>query len=178
MVEFVFLSYFCTLIKRIYEIIDEKIAQGIVYSGLNHWGRDCAYEEAVGVANKDKDQLKNLLRIVRFLKQNEFPRHYGLYENNVIFRKHSDQTVIRFDELWWDLYNNYPQRDQLSHPYCYRACGLAFDYLLPKEFCSRNHPYFKYVKHPKGPDPHGVHRLFYDIRRKWNSTLVRIASLF
>jgi len=164
--------------QRLYDIINEKIANGVLYSGVNHWGRDCAYDEAAGIANKVKEPLLSLARTVRFLKKQNFPRHYGLYENNVILRKHNDPIIVNFDNLWWSLFCKYAKRDQLCHPYCYREVGLEFDYLLPKQYCARNHPYFKYVKHQVTPkEQAGVGKLFYDIKRKTNVLILNILSL-
>lgn len=163
---------------NIYQIIKNKIADDIVYSGLNHWGRDCAYDEAAGIANKVKEPFLSLAKTVRFLKTQHFPKHYGLYENNVIFRKHHDPTIIKFDELWWNLFCQYAHRDQLCHPYCYRIYNIKFDYLIPKEYCARNHPYFIYVTHTVvQKTQHGLHKLAYDIKRKTNVIVLKLLSL-
>ena len=159
---------------RLYEIIDKKIEDGILYSGVNHWGRDCAYDEAAGIANKVKEPLFSLAKTVRFLRKERFPKHYGLYENNVILRKHNNQ---KFDNLWWDLFCKYAKRDQLCHQYCYKKFGLDFDYLLPKEYCARNHPYFTYVKHQITPvEQKGIDKIVYDIKRKTNVLILKLLS--
>ena len=164
---------------RLYEIIDNKIANGILYSGVKHWGRDCAYDEAVGVANKVKEPLLNLVKTVLFLKKQHFPKHFGLYENNVILRKHNAPEVVEFDNIWWNLFCQYAKRDQLCHPFCYMSLGLAFDYLLPKEYCARNHPYFIYVPHKILPiKKKGFCKIFYDIKRKTNVLILKSISFF
>lgn len=162
---------------RLYDIINEKIEHGITYSGIKHWGRDCAYDEALGCLNKGKAKLFPILRTIYFLKKHHFPKHTGLYENNVIFRFHNDQTIKKFDDLWWDIFLKYVKRDQLSHPYAYLKTGIKFDYLLPKEFCTRNHPYFIYVKHIGNDNNQfeGFYKLLFDISRK---TKVFIAKIF
>lgn len=163
--------------QRLYDIINEKITSGVLYSGVNHWGRDCAYDEAAGIANKVKEPLYSLARTVRFLKKQNFPKHYGLYENNVILRKHNDSTIVSFDSLWWDLFCKYAKRDQLCHPYCFRNFGLEFDYLLPKQYCARNHPYFTYVKHQvMAKEQTGIGKIWYDIKRKTNVVILNILS--
>ena len=162
---------------RLYDLIDEKISAGILYSGVNHWGRDCAYEEAAGCANTVKEPIWNLVKTIWFLKRVRFPKHFGLYENNVILRKHNDPTIMAFDDMWWDLFCKYAKRDQLCHPYCYMKNGLSFDYLLPKDFCARNHPYFIYVKHKVRPTAKkGINKIVYDIRRKFNVFLLKLIA--
>lgn len=159
--------------EKLYEIINDKIKDGITYSGLNHWGRDCAYEEAVGCVNTGKETLSNALIVIKFLKSKHFPKHYGLYENNVIFRKHNEKNIVEFDELWWKTYCEIGQRDQLCHPYCYKEIGLRFNYLLPKSFCARNHPYFIYKIHLNKYQPKGMEKLWYDIKRKSKVLIVK-----
>lgn len=161
----------------IYKIINKKIADGIVYSGLNHWGRDCAYDEAASIANSVKEPLTPLAKTIRFLRKQHFPKHYGLYENNVIFRKHNDKTISNFDDLWWSLFCQYAKRDQLCHPYCFKTYNLKFDYLLPKKYCARNHPYFIYVRHKVIPKTqNGIKKLFYDMARKTNVIILKMLS--
>lgn len=133
--------------NELYKIIRCKIKSNIIYSGVNHWGRDCAFEDAFACINLEKESVENVLSILKILKKEKLPRHFGMYENNVILRKHNDPVIVDFDNQWWSYYLKYSHRDQLSHSLCYMKSGLKFDYLIPREFCSRNHKYFKYVKH-------------------------------
>ena len=132
---------------KFYEILWDKIDKEIDYSGVCHWGRDCSYEEAYAILNANKDSVKRIVRSLLFLKRNNFPKHYGMYENNVIFRKHNKQNIIEFDTLWWYLYLKYSHRDQVLHSYCLYKMGICFDYLLPPEYCARNHYSLYYKKH-------------------------------
>ena len=50
------------------------------------------------------------------MRSEGFPRHYGLFLNNIIFRVHCD-GVYEVDHLWWDLYVKYCRRDQMFLPY-------------------------------------------------------------
>lgn len=125
-----------------YRCFEEKMERGVLYSGMKHWLRDCAYDEALACIDARKAWPWDVLRTVRFLKSEGFPEHFGLYENNVILRRHNDPAVIGFDRMWWKVYNEYLHRDQVLHPYCMWKCGMGFDYLLPEEFSARNHAYF------------------------------------
>ena len=62
-------------------------------------------------------------RQIAAYKREGFPRHYGLYENSILIRKHKDEEVRRLMEAWWDEYMRYPTRDQLSLPYVIRKFG-------------------------------------------------------
>lgn len=46
-----------------------------------------------------------------------FPRHFGLYENSIIVRKHKDKMLKKIMNDWWNEYNKYPTRDQFSLPF-------------------------------------------------------------
>ena len=132
---------------QLYDTVNKKIEEGVMYSGVNHWGWDCAYDDAVMVAYLNKSSFQDLLRTVIFLKRKHFPRHFGLYETGVLLRKHNEPTMVSFDNLWWYLLYNYARRDQLCLPYCLKKFGIEFDYLVPKEYCARNHHFFIYKKH-------------------------------
>jgi hypothetical protein len=159
----------------IYEVIDKKIEEGVSYSGVNHLIRDCAYDDAAAVAYcHTKVPMLSLIRTVLFLKKEHFPMHYGLYETGVTFRKHNDPTIVKFDNLWWQLFCKYAKRDQLCHTYCLKKFGIEFNYLLPKEYCARNHPYFNYVMHNNmAKRPQG----FANIKRKINRRILKYLSL-
>ena len=158
---------------QLYEIINQKIEEGVLYSGVNHWERDCAYDEAAEIAFWAKDKFWSLFKAIMFLKKEHFPRHYGLYENNVIFRKHNDTTIVEFDKLWW----HYAKRDQLCHPYCLKKFGIGFDYLVPKNYCTRNHPYFFYVDHKVAyTRRQGMEKQVYDFKRKSKAKILKYLS--
>ena len=133
----------------LYDILKAKMDSGIVYSGLCHPLRDCIYDEALRCLQTGRISLPGYLKTVLRLKLDGFKTHQGLTENNVIFRKHNCPEVVRMDELWWKFLLGGPLRDQLFFVYAMQKAGVKLDYLLPKEFCSRNHPAFGYYPHEK-----------------------------
>lgn len=82
-----------------------------------HFARDCVYKEiaTLGGSNKIKKEHLNAMKL--FLKYGNFPKHYGLNENNLIYRKHNQKDVVAIMEEWWELILNVAPRDQLSLPY-------------------------------------------------------------
>lgn len=132
---------------EVYDIVNRKIASGTVFSSLRHPLRDCSYDEAVKCLRTGRITLWGYVKSVLFLRCRRFPRHAGLLETNVIFRAHHDSAVQNFDALWWKRVRSGPRRDQLSVMWCLREAGVPVDYLLPEEYCARNHPAFKYVNH-------------------------------
>jgi len=154
-----------------FDAIREKIKNGIPYSGMKHWERDCAYEEIEACLDARIESRIRLIKALAFLKMHKFPKHYGLYENNVIFRCHNDPDIIRFDSLWWHFFTNFTYRDQIMHPYCMQKCGISFDYLLPPPYCSRNHWSLQCIEH-------SMERKYYWHRHNLNKKLNSIIKKF
>ncbi len=82
-----------------------------------HRTRDCIYDELVQVLYLKKADPVLARQQVAAYKKDGFPPHFGLYENPILIRKHSDKGVCRLMEIWWEEYMRYPTRDQLSLPY-------------------------------------------------------------
>lgn len=138
----------------LYDMLEGKMASGSRFSAPSHPINDCAYDEAEFVVKCSKDTLWHVLRTVRFLKKERFPRHFGLYENGVIFRRHNIKEVMAVDSLWWKLFVKYPKRDQLLLAYCLWKYNIAIDYLLPFGENMRNSAFFSYGVHgKKSKDP-------------------------
>lgn len=136
--------------QAVYEKCLELAASGVKYAGIKHPARDCAYEECERVLKDDREKLWRLLHVVKVLKKNKFPRHFGLMENSVIFRKHNDPEVIEFDRLWQERFVLHsPRRDQLIHSWCLRDVPqMRVEYFLPEGFTAMNSDWFSYKKHP------------------------------
>ena len=131
----------------LYHAARTKRAEGVLYSGVSHPDRDCTYEEARKCFDMKYLTAFGLLRVWTFLWLHGLPRHAGLNENNLIFRRHGDPAVVALDELWWDRVLHLSRRDQLSLMWCLRRCGIGRDFLLPPGRNTRNHPGFKYLLH-------------------------------
>ena len=55
-------------------------------------------------------------QIANYLSQG-FPTHNGLFENSILVRDNRNVCVQALMRYWWDEYNKYQTRDQLSLPY-------------------------------------------------------------
>ena len=67
-----------------------------------------------------------------------FPRQFGLYETNVVLRKHNEPLVGKVDVDWWREIDSGSRRDQLSLTYVLwkdNADMIAFG---KKGTCARN----------------------------------------
>jgi len=127
--------------NTIYQNIKQLIPNGIELAGMDHLEVDCAYEEGLRVITSKKERnWKAVLKLMRFLRRENFPFHWGMYEANCILRNNHSEKVAKQCEIWWDCFNKYAQRDQLSYSYSLWKVGLPFNYLLPKGYNTRNHP--------------------------------------
>ena len=92
-----------------------------------HYKNDCIYQEAVDVEKAQRDSTANIKNMLSILKADGFPAHYGLNENNVIYRKHHDKKIIEIMEQWWHFIKDVTKRDQLSLSYVLWKNGIAID---------------------------------------------------
>ena len=119
--------------------VEEMMAGGVLYAGLHHPQRDDVYEESLRILQNDRESFCRLARLVKFLRKEGFPRHYGLDETNVILRRHNDPKVREFDELWWEMLRTWTNRDQMTQSWCFRKTGLQHVHFLPQGQCAQNH---------------------------------------
>ena len=82
-----------------------------------HHSRDCIYAECEVVISTDKNSEKVCRSQIDYIRSTGFPSHYGLSENNIIYRKHGNQKTGKLMEEWWQFIEKYSTRDQLSFSY-------------------------------------------------------------
>jgi hypothetical protein len=75
------------------------------------------YDEAKAVLKFNKDKSKYVKPQIKKIKDNGFPKHYGLSENNILIRNHKNPELIKFMKKWWKMVKKGSKRDQLSFIY-------------------------------------------------------------
>ena len=112
-------------------VIDEKIYKYInevkdaLITFKKHPDRDCIYDEIMICSYVKKESYEKCLKIYDKYARDGYPRHYGLYENNIIVSHYNDPRVKALMSKWWDeIYNN-SHRDQLSLNYIIWKNGYA-----------------------------------------------------
>ncbi|MDF0533018.1 DUF616 domain-containing protein [Shewanella sp. A32] len=78
-----------------------------------HPFRTCIYQEAkecISIGKADSQQVNSQMSKYKY---EGFPQNFGLFENNIIVRRHS-KLVINLMDSWWEEFNLNAKRDQLS----------------------------------------------------------------
>jgi lipopolysaccharide biosynthesis glycosyltransferase/SAM-dependent methyltransferase/uncharacterized coiled-coil protein SlyX len=127
-----------------------------------HFARNCVYQEIEALLKSHRigDEEKSLLTSHRrFLERAGFPKEAGLSENNLLYRKHHDDLVVKLMGAWWDIYARYSSRDQVSLAYVFWKNGIAVrDHTHAN--CRTNYKDFWVVKHlPDRPKRNSLQRL-------------------
>ena len=113
-----------------------------------HPTRDCLYEEAEILKYRGKDNTKSIDEQIDFLKAEGFPKKYGLFENNVIWRRHLHEKIVKLNEEWWSIYQRYSKRDQLGLAYCLWKYDIICVPLMPESIADhRKCEHFEFTKH-------------------------------
>lgn len=135
--------------KKLYDVVNQKINEGILIAQVPNIFRNCIYKDIEIAYRKRKVDLKGARRQYEHLKQESFPKRYGLFENNVLLRKHNDPKVVDISEAWWKEYCTYTHRDQFSLMYVYWKQGFMPSLLLGEGKNARNVDCLKLEKHPR-----------------------------
>ncbi len=56
-------------------------------------------------------------------------KNFGLGENNILFRKHNSDNIIKLMNDWWEELNTQTKRDQLSLAYVLWKNGENFNFM-------------------------------------------------
>lgn len=131
-----------------YDDIFRLINDNITFAGIKNGWRDCLYDEGFRCILSRLDTIPKIIKEMRFIKADKFPRHYGMYEANIIFRKHHDKLVVKQSNMWWDMVTNHAKRDQLCFSYTLWKCGLPWYYIFPDGTNTHNNPNIIFYEHP------------------------------
>jgi hypothetical protein len=82
-----------------------------------HFSRSCVYSEAEVCAALGHEWFWRVNRQMRRYRRENYPADNGLYEANVIIRRHNDLQIINLMKLWWYEYLHGIKRDQISLPF-------------------------------------------------------------
>lgn len=136
----------------IYSRFIELVYNKVEYAGVKLvvTGRDCIYDHAFDMCRMNVEYDHIGIKHCHELFLRGFPPHYGLNENNMIFRLHTD-TVKQVDEEWWYWITHFSLRDQFSYMYCLWKFNIPIHYILPMGEDTRNSSHFNFIVHNNNP---------------------------
>lgn len=94
-----------------------------------HPQRTCLYEEAEACKKQNKDDPIVIDSQVARYKKEKFPKNFGLFENNILYRKHTNESCIELMTMWANELRDGSKRDQLSLTYCQWKLGAKISVL-------------------------------------------------
>lgn len=137
----------------VYDRFVELYEQNIEYSGIKLvlTGRDCIYEHSFDMCQVLVEHDYVAIKQCHLLHELGFPRHFGLNENNIIFRIHTERMKTT-DEEWWNWVLHHSSRDQFSYMYCLWKHKVEVNYFLPVGEDSRTSTHFCLIDHNNRQD--------------------------
>jgi hypothetical protein len=134
--------------KEFYENIFLLIKQNQILAGVKNGWRDCLYEEGFRCILSRLDTPSKIISEMRYIKSEGFPSKYGMYEANVIFRKHNNEKIINQCNMWWDMVQSFARRDQLCFSYTLWKFKLPWCYIFPDGSNTHNNSNVIFYEHP------------------------------
>lgn len=134
----------------VYKRAEQLYVDGVKLAGVKHQLRECLYRESLEVILRGLENNKEIVvrQMKRYVKAG-FPFNYGMFEANVIYRKHNDLQVIAQCDEWWYWQQNYSRRDQLSYSYSLWKAKIPFNYLLLEDEWTKNSNDLVFRRHPQ-----------------------------
>lgn len=160
--------------SRIYEIVNSKILDGGKWYGIKHPNRDCIYDEANVCFQEGRVGFWEAKRQMDIYRKDNYPTHYGLFENNFILRKHNDEIVKKIDEKWWVLFQKYTKRDQLSLFYIFWKSSFIPNAIFENGVNTRN---VEGITHRAHLNPTIIKRVISYALRKCNHLIGKVISI-
>lgn len=173
--------------KHVYDRFFELLEDRAEWAGIQHPSQNCVYEEMCAIVDLKWVHDYDVVDWYGTLQKAGFPENWGLYENNVIFRRHTEK-VDTIGDFWWQTLVSGCKRDQFSLMFALWKFQPTMDFFLPKGECPRlNSINFRYYAH----NPHkrvqrlGVHErirrsllrsVYTDIRTGYHKLFNRLSK--
>lgn len=136
----------------VYERFIDLFERGVEWGGVKHPSQSCVYEEICTILTLQWVHDYDVVDWYARLKNEGFPEQWGLFENNVIFRRHN-KLVEEIGERWWKTLEHDCKRDQFSLMYVLWSLEPRLGYITEDEECprtgSRNYNYYEHNPHKR-----------------------------
>lgn len=125
----------------------DQLADADFIGALPHPLRTCVYEEGFECIERRKDDASTITRHLEAYRAAGIPEHIGLWETNLLVRRHNDPNCIKLMSSWWREIQIGSRRDQLSLPVVRRQNSANIAALDRKGVSAREHPLVTLVSH-------------------------------
>lgn len=133
--------------SKVYDRFFDFLERGLEWGGVQHPFQKCVYDEICAIVDLKWVHDYEVVNWYRAMKIDGFPEAWGLYENNVIFRRHTSK-VDAIGDFWWKTLVGGCKRDQFSLMYALWKHQPSMGDFLPKgEFPRLNSLDFKCYEH-------------------------------
>jgi len=157
------------ILKNPKELSDKYLSR-FDFVAPKHFTRDCVYDEAKECIVLMKDKTENIKKQMQRYKEKGFPSRFGLSENNILLRRHSNESVITLMESWWQELQKETKRDQLSLPYAMWKSGVKYQFM--EESARQGKGYLGYSLHKDFIDRALVDKLKDKLKFSWRRLFV------
>jgi hypothetical protein len=129
-----FKEYFSNYMKSIYvdgsiiikgNILDFFEKYNTVFSFFRHCTRNCIFDEYTQCLIEKRGVESIITQQISDYKNLKMIRNFGLSENSVIMRSH-EEYCYDIMQQWWDEFQKYPSRDQISLPFILWTNGVKY----------------------------------------------------
>ena len=114
-----------------------------------HPVRNCVYQEIKECIRLKKGKESDLLAHAAYLQAQQMPRHYGLLEGGMIIRPIHHEFCQHLMRDWWEEFNKYSRRDQVSLPFILWKNGVPIEQIGELGYNMRAHPAIRQYPHIK-----------------------------
>lgn len=94
----------------------EGMLDGKTIALKKHPMRDCIYAEGIQCVSEGLNWENKIGNQLKTYSEQGYPENAGLYECNLIPRKHNDKELAELNETWWYHVCIHSTRDQISFP--------------------------------------------------------------
>ncbi len=131
----------------VYERFIELYKIDSAVASVKHLAYDCVYNEMFSVLDFRYESEEVVVRWGHELRKRGYPRHAGLFETGLMFRRHSNPALKELDAIWWNYIDTYSRRDQLSFTLALLDVKISCGYFLPEGKTVRDSEGLEFVKH-------------------------------
>lgn len=133
------------IITDLTEYVNKLNSTGMGFHKHNR--RNCVYEEMEIILKTKRATKKELNVHKEYLKATNMPKNYGLLQCNIIVREHHNPICIQVMNDWWNEFEKYTKRDQISLPHALFLNNINVESVGVLGNDAYINPSFRIVKH-------------------------------